>query len=284
LFEEERPKHWTNKYWNHIKRNIGLINIKDQEEIRTTTIAILGLGGLGGPLSEQLVRSGCETLIICDNDKFDESNLNRQLCNRDDIGKLKVDYTEKLLKKINPEIKIKKYYEINETNVSNILNSVKIVILTLDDPLISILVSRECLKLRTPLLESWAIPYLCAWWFTQESMDYETCYGLKTNNMKFQELQKSNEIISEIKRAQFRKLTQFPRITERYNRENGSLNGLLSGKLPSISFAPIVRITASFLAVEAIYAGILKVKTMILAPTIIGYDYMKMEPIKFNFV
>lgn len=284
MFEEERPKHWTNKYWNHIKRNIGLINIKDQEEIRTTTIAILGLGGLGGPLSEQLVRSGCETLIICDNDKFDESNLNRQLCNRDDIGKLKVDYTEKLLKKINPEIKIKKYYEINETNVSNILNSVKIVILTLDDPLISILVSRECLKLRTPLLESWAIPYLCAWWFTQESMDYETCYGLKTNNMKFQELQKSNEIISEIKRAQFRKLTQFPRITERYNRENGSLNGLLSGKLPSISFAPIVRITASFLAVEAIYAGILKVKTMILAPTIIGYDYMKMEPIKFNFV
>jgi len=284
LFEEERPKHWTNQYWNQIKRNIGLISIKDQEKIRTTTIAILGLGGLGGPLSEQLVRSGCETLIICDNDKFDESNLNRQLCNRDDIGKLKVDYTENFLKNINPEIKIKKYYEINEMNISSVLKSVKIVILTLDDPLISILISRECLKLRIPLLESWAIPYLCAWWFTQESMDYETCYGLKTHNIKFQELQQSGEIISEIKRAQFRKLTQFPRIIERYDREHGSLNGLLSGKLPSISFAPIVRITASFLAVEAIYTGILKVKPMILAPTIIGYDYMKMKPIKFNFV
>ena len=284
MFEEKRFKHWTSNYWNQVKRNIGLISIDEQEKVRKTTIAVFGLGGLGGPLSEQLVRSGCENLIICDNDKFDESNLNRQLCNRDDIGKLKGDYTESFLIKINPEIKIKKYYYIDENNISNILRNVNIVILTLDDPLISILTSRESRKKRIPMLESWAIPYLCAWWFTNESIDYETCYGLKTHDLQFQELKKTNERIIEVKKAQLQKLTLFPDIMERYDREKGALEGLLSGKIPSLSFAPIVRISASYLAFEAIYSGILKVKPMVLAPNIIGYDYLRMLPIKFSFI
>jgi hypothetical protein len=284
LFENKRFRHWTEGYWNQIKRNIGLISLSEQEKLKITPIAVLGLGGLGGPLAEQLIRSGFENLIISDNDKFDESNLNRQLCNRDDIGKLKVDYTESYLKRINPEIKIKKYYQIDENNISNIIKSVKLIILTLDDPIISILISRECLKEKIPLLESWAIPYLCAWWFTDESIDYETCYGLKTHNLEIQELKKSKDIKSKIKRAQFDKLTQFPNIIDRYDREKGALEGMLSGSLPSISFAPIVRISASYLAFEAIYSGILKVKPKILAPNIIGYDYLRMVPIKFSFI
>lgn len=284
MYDKKRLKNWPASYWNQIKRNIGLVKIIEQEKLRNTLIAVLGVGGLGGPLAVQLVRTGCEKLIMCDNERFEEANLNRQLCTREDLGRYKVDVTEKLLKKINPEIELQKYYEITKKIISNILNSTSIVVLTLDDPIASILISRECSKKNIPILESWGIPYLCAWWFTSESTDYETCYGFKTHKMTIDEIQKSEKTLLELKKAFLNKLIQFPEIKETFNREEGALEGLFSGNLPSISLAPIVGMTASYLAFEVIFSGILKIKRMSLAPNVIGYDYLRMKPIQFNFL
>ena len=68
MFEKKKLKNWSDSYWNHIKRNIGLVKLREQERLRNTPIAVLGVGGLGGPLAEQLIRSGCEQIIICDNE------------------------------------------------------------------------------------------------------------------------------------------------------------------------------------------------------------------------
>ena len=76
----------------------------------------------------------------------------------------------------------------------------------------------------------------------------------------------------------------FPGINEIYNREIGVIESMSLGKLALRSFAPIVRMMASYLAFEIIYAGILKLKLMILAPQVIGYDYIRMKPIKFSFI
>ena len=284
MFNEKRLKNWTSSYWNQIKRNIGLVKIVEQEKLRNTLIAIFGVGGLGGPLAVQLVRAGCEKLIICDNERFEETNLNRQLCTREDLGKYKIDIIEKLLKKINPEIELQKYYEIPKKIVSNILYSTSIAVLTLDDPITSILISRECSKKKIPILESWGIPYLCAWWFTSESTDYETCYEFQTHEMTIEEIQKSEKTLLELKKAFLNKLIKFPEIEETFNREQGALEGLFSGNLPSISLAPIIEITASYLTFEVIFSGILKIKKMILAPNVIGYDYLRMKPIHFSFL
>ncbi|MFX1257947.1 MAG: ThiF family adenylyltransferase [Promethearchaeota archaeon] len=284
MYDKKGLEKWPESYWNHIKRNIGLIRIVEQEKLRTNLIVIFGVGGLGGPLVEQLVRTGCENIVICDYDKFVESNLNRQLCLREDIGKFKIDVLAKLLKKINTKIKIQKFYEINEENISNILKNATVAALTLDDPITSILISRECVKKDIPILEAWAIPYLCTWWFTQESIDYESCYDLDTKGISFKQLKESKEIILDVRKALLPKLLKFPGIRETYDREEGAVEGLFSGKLPSISLAPIVRMTASFLAFEIIFSGILKVKEMVLAPNVIGYDYFQMKPINFSFL
>ncbi|MBD3212101.1 MAG: hypothetical protein GF311_05770 [Candidatus Lokiarchaeota archaeon] len=68
MLEEKRFDSWEDNYWNHIKRNIGLVRVEEQEKLRNCRIAVFGLGGLGGPLAEQLVRCGCENLVISDND------------------------------------------------------------------------------------------------------------------------------------------------------------------------------------------------------------------------
>ena len=272
-------KNWSSFYSNFIDRNIGLVSIEEQEKIRNSSIAVFGVGGLGGTLAEELARSGCEHISLFDNATFEVSNLNRQLCYKEDIGRFKVEVIEKYLKKINPDIIINKGLEITENNISNVLKNISLAVLTLDDPVTSILIARECLKMKIPLLESWGIPYLWAWWFTPQSIDYEMCYGFNTKKISIEKIRNSKEIITNMKMKIFNKLLQFPEIRERYDREKGTVNSLLSGKIPFVSFAPIVRMTASFLTIEIIFSGIIKAKKMILAPNVLGYDYIKMKPI-----
>ena len=284
LFEEKGLNLWTKRYWNLIQRNIGFITFEEQEKLRNTKIAVFGVGGLGGPLAEQLVRAGCENIAICDNEKFEESNLNRQICTREDIGEYKVDVVKDFLKKINPDIVINSYYNCIKNNILKILNNVEIVALTLDDPITSILISRECCKKKIPILESWAFPYICAWWFTEATIDYETFYGFNTHNMSIQQIRESESVLLNIKEALLAKILQFPYLKEICNREPGALEGMISGNIALRSFPPMVRMTASYLSFEIIFTGILKIKKMILVPHMIGYDYFRMKPLEFNFL
>jgi len=283
VFSEKKPKNWSKRYWNQIERNIGFIKFSEQELLRQAKIAILGVGGLGGPLVEQLVRTGCENVVICDNDVFERSNLNRQVCFREDIGQKKVTVVQRTLKKINPEIDVKTFENVNEKNISKILENVKIAALTLDDPIASIIISRECLKRKIPLIEAWGIPYVCSWWFTQESTDYETCYELNTKELSIQQIIESEKAQLTVKKAFLPKVLKFPHLKETCDREKGSLEGMSSGELSLRSFAPMVRMTASYLAFDIIFSGILKIKSMVLAPKVIAYDYLQMKQIKFKF-
>jgi hypothetical protein len=275
-------KDWKKSYKNLISRNIGLISLLDQEKLRKTSIVIFGMGGLGGPLAEQLVRVGCENLKICDNDKFETSNLNRQICSLNDIGKYKVDCIEKMLFKINPNINIQKYYKIDENNISDILNDVSIAALTLDDPIVSIIISRESRNKEIALIETWGIPYLWAWWFTSDSMDFETCYDLKTHNISIKELKQSDHFNQEIRKAIINKLLNFTDLKDIYDRERDHFKRMIDGSIPLISIAPIVRLNASFLAFDIIFSGVLKIKKMIKAPNILGYNYYNMKPINLS--
>ena len=60
-------------------------NLKILSKIR---IGIVGMGGIGCPLSQYLVNSGIKELLLVDGDRVEKSNLNRQiLFNSNDIGK-----------------------------------------------------------------------------------------------------------------------------------------------------------------------------------------------------
>lgn len=269
-------------YNEHITRNIGLISNEEQEKIRHTPVAIFGLGGLGGSVIEQLVRVGCENVVICDNDKFDKSNLNRQICSTHDIGKYKLDVIKDLILGINPRIKITSFKDVSQQNLEEKLNEVKITALTLDDPCASIKIARYCRKNKIDLIESYGIPYLWVWWFTNQNIDYETCYNLDTKGFTSEELDANENLNKMFYQSVITKLLKFPKISLIYDRQQGVLKEILEGKRPLVSLAPIVRITASYIAFEIIYSGILDIKKKILAPNIIGYDYYHMNPINLQ--
>ncbi len=86
----------------------------NQEVLKKTKVAVVGVGGLGCPVSTYLALAGVGTIFLIDNDKIELSNLNRQfLFTEKDIGKKKIDVAKKKLEEINPEINIKIFDEIN---------------------------------------------------------------------------------------------------------------------------------------------------------------------------
>lgn len=278
MFANQKMDTWSEPYWEHIIRNIGPITFQEQEMIRTSHVAVLGVGGLGGPLAENLVRAGCQSLVICDFDVFDESNLNRQICTIEDIGKRKIDVVESFLYKIDPEVSIRKFFKITQQNINSVLEDVKVVALTLDDPATSIFIAREARKREIPMIESWAVPFLFTWWFTPDSVDYETCYGLDTHRFDYFELSNLKKEINLLTyQALLPKVFTMPGVREKYDREPGAFEEMMSGTIGARSFAPFVRITADFLSVDVIFSGILNVKPKNLAPNLKGLDYIRME-------
>ena len=80
------------------------------EKLKSSRVAVFGLGGVGGYVVEALVRGGVGSIDIVDNDKVDITNLNRQIIAlHSNIGQYKTDVMEKRILDINPDINLKKY-------------------------------------------------------------------------------------------------------------------------------------------------------------------------------
>jgi hypothetical protein len=62
-------------------------------------------------------------------------------------------------------------------------------------------------------------------------------------------------------------------VEDKYDREPGAFEMMMQEQVGIRSFAPIVRLTADYLAMELIFAGILKIKPMILAPNYVEIKY-----------
>ena len=81
-----------------VLKNIGP---KGQKKILLSKVLIVGIGGLGCPAAENLVRAGIGTIGLVDNDIVNLSNIHRQsLFNSKDLNKTKVSVAAKKLKKI----------------------------------------------------------------------------------------------------------------------------------------------------------------------------------------
>ena len=96
-----------NLYKRIFSRNIGIFTEAEQEKLRNSTIAIAGVGGVGGLLAERLIRVGVGQLKIVDPEGFEESNLNRQFSSSMlNLGKNKAEEVFAQIKDINPQAKI----------------------------------------------------------------------------------------------------------------------------------------------------------------------------------
>jgi molybdopterin/thiamine biosynthesis adenylyltransferase len=77
-------------------RQVRAFGSESQLFLKTLRVGVVGLGGTGSPLAEQLYRLGVGELALFDGDHLEESNLNRVYGSKlSDVGSLKVDIAKR---------------------------------------------------------------------------------------------------------------------------------------------------------------------------------------------
>jgi molybdopterin-synthase adenylyltransferase len=84
-------------------RNMRTFSLADQATLLKSHVAVVGLGGLGGTVTEILARMGVGRLTLIDGDRFEDSNLNRQMLSTTaNLGRPKAEAAAQRVRQINP--------------------------------------------------------------------------------------------------------------------------------------------------------------------------------------
>lgn len=88
-------------------RTIDLIGEDAFARLKNAHVLIVGLGGVGGYVFENLVRSGIGRFTLVDDDTVNVTNINRQLLALDDtVGQFKTDAAKSRASKVNPDAEV----------------------------------------------------------------------------------------------------------------------------------------------------------------------------------
>ena len=112
---------------DNYKALAGRIGKDEAGRLRSASVGIAGLGGLGSNIAMMLARSGIGRLVIADHDTVELTNIHRQCYPLDSIGMKKTDAVVREINRINPFCKVEKHdIELNKNNL-DIFSSCDIV-------------------------------------------------------------------------------------------------------------------------------------------------------------
>ena len=136
------------------QRNQHTLSTGDQLALFRGKAAVIGCGGLGGYLIEELARLGVGTLILCDPDIFEEHNLNRQLYSAPCLlDTPKVVAAAERVKIINPAVTVIPHQvAFSEANGRELLADAHIVLDGLDSITTRRTLAQQCIELKIPLV------------------------------------------------------------------------------------------------------------------------------------
>lgn len=85
----------------------GFLSAAEEAQLAQGSALVIGAGGLGSPIAYQLAAAGVGRVGLCDMDRVDYSNLQRQVLHyTSDVGLLKVDSGAAKMRALNPAIHV----------------------------------------------------------------------------------------------------------------------------------------------------------------------------------
>lgn len=136
------------------QRNRQTISVVQQLRLCRSRVAVVGCGGLGGYLLEELARLGVGTLVAVDPDIFEEHNLNRQLlATPATLGHSKVTAAVARVKAINPAVTVIPHpCAFGPENGRELLGGAQVVLDALDSIPARLELDTACAELGLPLV------------------------------------------------------------------------------------------------------------------------------------
>ena len=137
-------------------RNMRTFSLADQATLLKAHAGVVGLGGLGGTVTEILARMGVGHLTLIDGDRFEDSNLNRQLLSSIALlGHPKSEAARQRVDQINPSVHCSGPAEfLSPENAPGLLASCDVVVDCLDNLPARFMVEDACRRVGRPMVSA----------------------------------------------------------------------------------------------------------------------------------
>ncbi|HJJ23665.1 MAG TPA: ThiF family adenylyltransferase [Nitrosopumilus sp.] len=154
---EELSKKELDKYSRQVM--LEEIGYNGQLKLKNAKVCVVGIGGLGNPITIRLAAMGIGTLRIVDRDVIELSNLHRQtMFNEDDVGQVKVEVAAKKLQKLNPDCKIEALaISVNDYTALEVVQGCDVVVDALDSVNARYALNKACVKFGIPFVTGAAV-------------------------------------------------------------------------------------------------------------------------------
>lgn len=142
---------------HQFSRNELAIGKEGLELLKSKTVAILGVGGVGSFAAEACARSGVGRIVLVDKDNVDITNINRQLvAYLSTVGRSKSTIMKERIADINPECEVidMQMFYTEETYEDFFDKGIDYVIDASDTVMYKIHIMKECLKRGIPIISS----------------------------------------------------------------------------------------------------------------------------------
>lgn len=143
-------------------RSFGTVGWEGQIRLLCSTVAVVGLGGLGGSVVEGLARMGVGRLIIVDGDVFVDHNLNRQVLSAEAcLGLSKAEAARARVAQINAAVEVIVHpEEATEENLPRLLDGAEVVVDALDRLPTRLMLQEAAQEMDIPMVHGAIAGYL----------------------------------------------------------------------------------------------------------------------------
>lgn len=236
-------------YADMIGRNAGFLTPTEQEQLRTSSVFVCGVGGMGGAAVQSLMRAGLGNITIADMDTFEVSNLNRQVfATMDTVGVSKTQATATAIAKINPEATIAIQGADWVEHLDEILPAHRVVINGMDDLTAGIRLYRKAREHGATVIDAYTSPLPSVTVVRPNDPRPEERLGYPTTGLEWRSF--TREQLDACKAAEA--IYVMVHSSSAKHIDLGVAAEMLAGRHPRPSFAPMVISTGTLMAFEAL--------------------------------
>jgi molybdopterin/thiamine biosynthesis adenylyltransferase len=142
---------------NRFERQIAFFGIEGQKKLQQIVVGVVGVGGIGSHVIQQLAFLGIPSMVVIDDDELAESNANRLIgfTFSDTPGTPKVDIAERTARQIDPTIEVLKVKNnVNSREAIDALMKCNFIFGCVDNDGARLFLNEFCLAFSKPYIDS----------------------------------------------------------------------------------------------------------------------------------
>jgi molybdopterin-synthase adenylyltransferase len=236
-------------YYSFTGRNIGFVDEREQQLLRQARVFVCGVGGMGGAAFMALVRAGVGKFVIADIDRFEVSNLNRQVfAFTDEVGQEKADVAAEAARRINPTVEIEVLGENWTDELAGIAARCPVIVNGMDDIAAGVHLYRTAKAADATVIDAYMSPLPSVIVVRPGDPRPEERLGFPTRNKAWRDISEDDRraaMLAEVEHVMMHS-------SSRHHVDLAIAGEVAAGRRSRMSFAPMVITTGMLMSYEAI--------------------------------